>query len=356
MFQPLRNLVLIAVEDIVTEEQRPSGLVVLRSNFNLYQWGQDEVLASDILYKKKQNRGKILASGKKCSFFKEGDAVIYKKNTEQKKFVYDGMDCVMVTEDDVLCKEVEGKLICHPNHVIVKISKEARESLFTKKIIRDDGTVTDLFMYNPTTSDDTDHNARFVSTGEVVFVGENIHHAQVGDVAILDYLVDNDETIIVGYDGEDKLVTVVAVTSYVGQDEWVRANRSTEENPTKQSFGQRLCPKDMLVSVQGDYETLTSVYGVVRDNEVISFDPYVFLVHESNTVQRVSAGGILYSETLKIFERKILAISKESEEKVGAKTGDTVVVDDFDIFDVVIEGRKIHCMNDIDIITVKNTE
>lgn len=288
MFKPLRNLVLIAVEDITTEEQRPSGLVVLKSNFNLYQWGQDEMLASDIIGKKKQNRGTILSVGNKCTFFKEGDLVIYRKMTESKKFVYEGCHCVMVEEADVLCKETVDGLVCHPDFIILKISKEAREGLFTKKIKRDDGSLTDLFMYNPTTSDDENHNARFVSSGLVMFVGENINDIQVGDIALLDYLVDNDETVICGYDGEDKLIVSPPKTVYSKSEVWIYANRRVEEDPKKQSYGQRLCPHDIMVQKVGDYEMLASVLGVVRGEQVIAFDPYVFLEHESTTVHKVS--------------------------------------------------------------------
>lgn len=351
MFQPLRDLVLIERENIVTEEQRPSGLVVFKSNFNLYQWGEDNLQAADIIQKKKQNKGNIVATGNKCTFFKGGDYIIYKKMTEQKYLIYQGKDCVLVSEADVLCKIVDGEMICHPDNLIIKITKEARDSLFSKKIKRDDGSTVELFMYNPTGSDEEGHNEHFVATGEVIGVGENVDNAQIGDVAILSYLLDNDESVIVGYDGDDKLIVASPKTVYAKEEIWIYANRATEEDKKKQSYGQRLCPHDIQLQKPGDYETMAPVIGLVRGEEIIACDPYVFLIHESNIVAKVSAAGILYSETQKILERKVLSVPHGN---TGVKHGDTIICDDFDIFDIVLEGKRISCLNDIDIITVKS--
>lgn len=353
-FKPLRDLVLIEQEEVVTEEKRNSGIVLLKSSFNLYGWDDEGAKEQDLIEKKKQNKGTILSHGSTCSFFKDGDSVIYKKQTEHKKFLHDGKECVLVSESDILCKETIDGLICHPDHLIIKISRESRDAVFTKKIKRDDGSVVDLFMYNPTAGKDNEaHNRHFVASGLVAGVGANITKAKEGDIAILDYMLDNDDDIIVGYDGQDKLIVANPGTKYLKSEEWVYANRRTEKDPKKNSYGQLLCPHDIQVGKPEDYENMAQVLGVLRGDELISFDPYLFLAHEETLIQKVSAAGILYSEDEKILTRQVLASSEESQLKFGVKAGMTIIVDDFDIFDIYFEGKKISAVNDVDVIMVK---
>lgn len=353
-FKPLRDLLLIEQEEIVKEEVRESGIVLLKSNFNLYGWDDGGEKEQDMIDKKKQNKGTILASGQKCSFFSAEDKIIYKKNTEQKKLFYDGRECVLVSETDILCKETESGLVCHPDNLIIKISRESRDAVFTRKIKRDDGSVADLFMYNPTGGKDSEnHDKHFVASGIVVGVGSNISYVMVNDVAILDYKLDNDDDIIVGYDGYDKLIVASSVTKYSENEEWVYANRRTEDDRKRKAFGQLLCPHDIQVGKPGDYENMAQVMGVVRGEQLISFDPYVFLQHEETVIQKVSAAGILYSEDEKILKRKVLFASMASQEKYHIRPGADVVVDDFDIFDIYFEGKRISAVNDVDIIMVK---
>lgn len=350
MFQPLRDLVLIERENVVTEEHRPSGLVVLKSNFSLYNWGQDEMLASDIISKKKQNKGRIVSTGNACTFFKEGDEVIYKKMSEEKYITVDDKECVFVSESNILCKEDQGELVPHPDFVILEISAEHREGLFTKKIVRDDGTTTNLFVYNPAPSDEEGHNARFVSTAKVVRAGKNISDMLVGDIALLNYLLDNDDAVVCGYNGPNKLIAASPKTKYTENEIWVHANRAIEQNPKKDSYGKPLCPKDICVQIKGDYEEMSQILGYIRGDKLFACDPYVFLEHEDSSVHRVSGAGILYSEHLKFFDRKVLSACPDSINRTGVKSGDIVTVDDFDIFDVSFDGKVIHCINDIDII------
>jgi co-chaperonin GroES (HSP10) len=352
MFKPLRDLVLIEQEEIVQEEIRASGIVLLKSSFNLYGWDDEDARAKDIIDRKKQNKGKIIAVGGKCNFLKNGDAVIYKKQAEQKLVEVDGKECVFVSEADVLCKEVDGVLICHPDNLIIKISRESRDSVFTKKIKRDDGSFVELFMYNPTAGKDSEsHDKHFVASGIVMGVGSNIKNVKVNDIAILDYMADNDDSIIVGYDGEDKLIVTSPLTKYSTTEEWVYASRRKEEDPKKQSYGHPLCPHDIKVGQVGDYENMAQILGVLRGEELISFDPYVFLVHEETVIKKVSASGILYSVDEKILTRKVLAAAEGN--KYGLTASVDVIVDDFDIFDIYFEGKRISAVNDVDVIMVK---
>lgn len=347
--KPMRNLVLIDQEDLVSEEHH-SGLVLLKGNNDLYQFGDDNQRVWDMITKKKLNRGIVKLTGDGCTFCEEEMPIVYKKNTEQYNIKYNERMCVFVKEDDVLCYRKENIFIPHPDKIIIKITLESREALFAKKIKCDDGREIELFTSQIPDDTDERHSQFFVSTGEVTHVGENVKNIIPGDIAILNYLLDNDENIIVGYDGVDKLIATSPVTVYCEKDEWAYANRRVETDREKPSFGKKVSPKNVMVSAKGDYEYMSDVIGVIRGDELIPCDPYVFLQHESNSIARVSDSGILYTEDQKYFSRKVLGISDYSSRKYKVGKGDDVLVDDFDIFEATIKDRKVSFVNDRDVV------
>ncbi len=342
--QPLRNGVLIERKQLVSEEKRASGIILLKSDFNLYQFDNDNQRATDIISKKKQNTGKVIAKGDDCIFVNVGDEVIYKKNSEQANahsLFYEGRDCVLVAEENVLSREVNGLNEVHPNCIVVKITKESREAIFSKKIRKDNGEWIDLIVTIPPEDDAENHSQFFVSAGEVVCVGTNIKTVQSGDIAIIDYRADNDESIIVGYEGYDKLIAVVSVTTRHQEDLVVHADRKTR--------------RTQQVWCKGDYNELSFLIGVLRGDRLIPIEPYVFLEHKDTIVDMKTKSGIEYKVDQKILERKVLAVSSESETNFGIQAGQTILIDDFDCFNVMIEGRKITAFNDVDIIAFKES-
>lgn len=335
--KPLRNGVLVEQEEVVQEQQTKSGIILLKSDFNLFNYDDDNAKVSAMMWKDKQNKGVVISVGDECSFVSKGDKVIYRKKTEIQFFEDIKKDCPLVSEDNILVKERDGIKMVHPNCVVVKITKESRDALFFKKIMKDDGSEIDFIIDTPAENEDERSARIFVSTGIIISVGSNIKNVKPGDIGILEYILDNDESIIIGYENEDKIIVVNAVTTRHEEDNIVYANRKIKKNQT--------------VWKRGDYNVTSGLLGVIRNKELISVDPYVFLNHESTLISKVSAAGILYSEKQKILKREILAISEESKKRINAANGDKVLVDDFDLFDIVIDGKKISAINDIDIIS-----
>mgnify|MGYP003662539178 CR=1 FL=1 len=74
--KPLRDLVLIKLEPAVKEEKTKSGIILLSTTNDRYQFGDDEAKLQDIIGKSKQNRGTVEAVGRLCDFFKKGDEVV----------------------------------------------------------------------------------------------------------------------------------------------------------------------------------------------------------------------------------------------------------------------------------------
>lgn len=333
--KPLRDLVLIELEDAVKEEKRPSGIILLSTENNRYQIGDAESVLQDLISKPKMNKGKILSIGRFCDCFSVWETVIYKKDSETSIIDVDGKRCALVKEGSVLCGVTENGYKVHDDFVLVKITKEAREALFNKKIKRHDGTEVLLFIAGDKGKEDESSSKYFVSCGEIISVGGNVEGVKSGDLGLLNYLCDNDDSIIVGYDGEDKIIAVRAITT-----------RHKDENV----FYGNGRSRDQKVWEAGEYDEMSSLYGAVSGNELIAIEPFVFLRHEETKVMKVGTGGIIFEEDEKIIKREVLAASKISKQNYQIGSGDTVIVDDFDVFMIEYNGNKISAVNDCDIL------
>lgn len=352
--KPLRDLLLIKQEDAVKEIKRPSGIVLLSTENNRYQIGDEETILQDLIKKPKTNKGEIVSVADGCKFFKIGSSVIYKKNAEISLVEYNGEQCAFVKESDVLVSCVGKSFSVNPDYVLIKITREARESLFNKKIRRNDGTEALLFIGGDKGKEDADYNSVFVGTGEITAVGSNIKNIEKGDIGLLSYLCDNDESIIVGYSGQDKIIAVKAITTRHKEKLMSYASRKpVKDNKGKDVFVKgvlQVYNRDRIVFDKDDYDELSSLYGIVRGNQLIAIEPYCFLEHKETKVMKVGSGGIIFEEDEKIIKRKLLSVSNETRERVGIESGETVTCDDYDIFSVEFAGHKISAINDIDIL------
>lgn len=375
---PMRDLVLIELTDFTTEEKTESGIVLVKSTGIIENFQPDEDLLYENIHKKKWepkdlanrlveaskkgkglidtrdsnnklqddriknillNRNKcsgiIRATGHSCKYYSEGDTVTYKGQTEVGNFEINNKPHVLVKESDILVKREGDKLIPHPDHVLIKITKESRDNIFKRQFTREDGTKGHIFIGVDDDSQKDRKATIYVSAGTVMSAGENVKTVQPGDLACVHYSVDNNDDIIIGYDGPDKLVVVDAVTTYHTDDLIIEANRKGA--------------RTQAAYLKGDYENISSLLGVIRDNELIAMEPFVFLNHESNEVAKVTRTGILYTEKQTILEREIIALSETSKEKFRLKKGDAILCHDYDTFSVMIDDKQVSCINDVDI-------
>ena len=224
--------------------------------------------------------------------------------------------------------------------IFVKISNEEKEKLFKKKIRRDDGSEVELFINVPATdhADERTHSL-FVQTGIIVGVGHLVEGIEPGDIAILDFQVSNLVSNFVYKDGEDEVFWINATTTYHKADQVAYANRRS--------------PKDQIVFKKGDYDEMSMLLGIVRGERLIARQPYVFLHHEENSRMVVSEAGLILKEEDKVLSRKVLSVSLKTTEMMGIRNGDEIMVDDRDIFDVTIDGRKMSAVNDVDVFLLK---
>jgi hypothetical protein len=205
-----------------------------------------------------------------------------------------------------------------PNRILIRITNKQMEDLISKEITKPDGTKARLF-FEPILFD-KGFERRFsqnVSVGECIGVGENVDDVQVGDVLILDYLSANLEDDTIGFFNKDQLISIIAYTTY-------------HDTNSIMINGRRAW-------VKGDYDHVSRILGIVREDELIPFDPYVFLEYKSDYIKILSMRGEAMRSSEWVVTREIIA----SPEDCIYKCGDIVKLKKDDWFDREINGRRI---------------
>lgn len=220
--------------------------------------------------------------------------------------------------------------IPHPDKVLIKITKDSWDSLFCKWIVRDDGSKCQLFTQLEEAEGYDKRFTQNVSAGVIVAVGDNIHDVYPSDIAILDYLASNDIDVLAGYVNGDRLISVIKKTTY------------HTENSRPQIDGRK-------AYVIGDYDDVSSILGIIRNEKIIALDPYVFLNHKSNLIVAVLPNGRIRETVEDISEREILA----APEGAGFEDGDTILVKEPDIFSRTIGGKEVSVIMRQDILIKK---
>lgn len=218
-----------------------------------------------------------------------------------------------------------------PDRILVKISKRQAEDLTSKWIVRDDGTKVKLFL-EPEYEKGYDRRwQQNVSVGTILAVGENVENIYPSDIAILDYTSQNDDDILVGFFKGDQIISIVARTTYEQKDAIPDSN-------------------GLKAWKKGDFLIMSQVLGVIRNDKVIAFSPYVFLESKSNLIVVVMANGKILETKEDISQRKILSISEET----FYSAGDEILIKEEDIFFREIDGNQMSVVFDRDIIGKKN--
>lgn len=222
--------------------------------------------------------------------------------------------------------------------VLIRISAEHRESIYSKEIISSTGEKIKLWKEARET-DYLDERASFlnVQTGIVEGVSLEVKWIKKGDIALINYDICNSLQRIAYYDGDDTICFLEANTTYHETDNIAYQTRKSK--------------RDEIVWQAGEINELSGLLGVIRDEKLIANEPFVFLKHETNIRTMVSKSGMMYDQSDKIIEREVLAISEGSSLKYGLKAGDCLTIDDYDLFTVKLdEDAAIDCINDQDIL------
>jgi co-chaperonin GroES (HSP10) len=323
------NNFLVVQKEKIKEEKSSGGIIINVSN---------QFDFKDTFSKKNVCYAHVIHANPDISFLKVGDKIAMNPN-KGTRAAMDFEEYTIITKDQFIAKiEKDGRFVVPPNCVMIKIKKEDTESLYSKWITRDDGTKAQLFIQPEPDKDSDKRSTIYVSFGEVVQTGENVNGVNEGDIAILDYTVDNDMDNILYFDEDkNKYIVIAGNTTFHDGDKW--------------AYGNRINPRDTLVAKSGEMDIISPLLGMIRAGKLIARRPYVFINHEDTKVSRETISGIIYSEDQFVMKRNVLSVSEESTRSFGMKEGQNIVVEDFDIFDIKLPNKDfIQCILDRDIL------
>jgi hypothetical protein len=215
-------------------------------------------------------------------------------------------------------KHEKLSIIPAPNRVLIRITKQQIQDLISKEVVLEDGTKKRLF-FEPIHFEEG-FERRFqqnISVGEIIGVGNEVEGIQVGDMAILDYLVSNLIDDTVGFVNGDQLISIIAYTTY-----------HKESSPMI---------RGRQAWMEGDYDHISRILGLVRGDELIPFDPYVFMEYKPDYLKILSARGEAMRETTPVVNREVIA----APEDCIWKCGDRVKLKKDDWFDREIAAHRI---------------
>jgi len=217
-------------------------------------------------------------------------------------------------------------LIPHPDKVLIKITKDEWNELFSIWVTRSDGQRVQLFT---DVESEAGHDRRFsqnLSVGNIIAVGSNVKGVLKGDIAIIDYLVTGNDESLVGHHYGNKLIVVPAITTKHDKDSAPLID------------GRKTYKK-------GDYDLLSPILGVVRMSKLIPFRPYVFLKWEDPTRMFVSPSGLKIERQDHICKREVIGAHPDS----GYKDGDIVMINESILFTRTIDKKEISVVFEEDI-------
>lgn len=220
-----------------------------------------------------------------------------------------------------------GKMTIMPNNgrVLIRVPNADWNSLFSKYVTDKDGKKTELFVDVEEPDGYDRRMQQNISVAQVVAVGVGVDGIQKGDMAIVDYLVTGTNDMMVGASNGERIFSVPAATTYHLED----------SVPTVQG---------RLTFAKGDFDSISPVFGYVREGKVYTFPPYVILKKSEKSNTKVSESGIVYEEQSDIVEMEVLSDSE------NYSCGDIVIINQGDTFDREIGGKAICVCFDIDVI------
>lgn len=218
----------------------------------------------------------------------------------------------------------------HPDKVLIKITKDEWNDLFSIWVTRENGERVQLF----TDVEESDgYERRFkqnLSVGTIVAPGANVPGIIKGDVAIIDYLVTGADEGLVGYHYENKVIAIQAKTTYHTED-------SVPMMDGRKTW------------LKGEYENISPLLGIVRGGgKLMAFNPYVFLKFENPSKLSVDGSGLIKEVQEDICVREVLSAHPDS----GLKDGDKVLIKESNLFSRFIDKKEISVIFNDDILGV----
>lgn len=224
------------------------------------------------------------------------------------------------------------------DNVLVRVSEAERRKMFEKPITRDDGSVVNLIIGIQAEHGFEDVFAQAVSIGEVVMVGSNVTDMEVGDLVLLDYIVDTMLDIIVSKNDEEKVVCLDTKSEFYDRTYIVDANRRT--------------PQPTIVYNKGEMKSASLIIAYIRGDNIYTRWPYVLLEHVAPKSEFEMKGKFfeVAPEEEGMTERTILLPSDRSR----YRTGQRVACQAEHLYSRELNGKKFDVIFDGDIAGIIN--
>lgn len=224
-----------------------------------------------------------------------------------------------------------------PYYALVEISKEEKERKFYKEVTTKKGTTIKLTLDIPEAAHYDGHFSQGVSIARIVATGENVSFLQPGDEVIIDYTIDTETAKIILNESGRKIVRAVAVNKFYTE------NAPLISATTETRYDTREYKK-------GDLELASTIFGIIRGNEIIPNYPYVFLkyVDLEGEFEETESGLIIPSSEGEVVIRQVVFAHPDSP----MKAGDNIVVDYGSLYEREVNGELLSICMQGDIIGV----
>lgn len=183
--------------------------------------------------------------------------------------------------------------VLKPYDILVSISEDDRDTLFNKKLKTPTGElltticvdIQNEFGSDPAFSQD-------VNIARVEDVGSEVKGIDIGDLVIIDYLVDTTPEFVIEEGWAGKTCVLDTRTEYYDESKKVPANRRTKVSA--------------YVYKKGEMKSYSLVIAIIKGHTVIPNFPYIFMEHKKDE-DMIEVSGIQVKEAAKhVIERKIL--------------------------------------------------
>lgn len=217
-----------------------------------------------------------------------------------------------------------------PNYALIEISKDEKEHKFYKEVKMANGKTMKLTLDIPEASYYDGHFSQGVSIARIVALGAGIDFMQPGEEVIIDYTIDTEKAKIIDTGDGRRIVRAVAVNKFY-----------TEDAPlTSATTESRYETREYKI---GDLELASTIFGIIRGNEIIPNYPYVFLkyVNIEGEFEETESGLIIPSSEGEIVIRQVLFAHPNSP----MQPGQNVTVDFGSLYEREVNGELISiCM------------
>jgi hypothetical protein len=213
-------------------------------------------------------------------------------------------------------------------HILIKILEADKR----KRFFSDSGIIKEEEL----APDMGEAVAQNVQSAEVIGVADDVKHIQVGDIAIIDNIVETLTNRLVYRDEHMKIFCLDTRTEYHDDDMLI--------------YGNLLTRHDVYAWQKGDVDEASLVYGVFREDRLIPNPPYIICEHKDYKLVTKDVGDskLTYmEEEYGAVVRRVLVPNGESD--VDLQPGSFVIVDFSSLYERSMDGKSFDVMMDRDI-------